>query len=80
MSIRAKYSPAQFLSTVFHTLVRTQKKYGAEWWILIAGAIVILFVIYMALFPGTIALYDPLDQNTGPQMVGPGSGHPMGTD
>ena len=60
--------------------VSGHKKYGAELWILIAGAIIILAVIYTALFPHTVAPYDPLDQEAGPQLMAPGPGHPMGTD
>ncbi|UCF91010.1 MAG: ABC transporter permease [Desulfobacterales bacterium] len=55
-------------------------KYGVEWWILVIGAVVILGVIAMALFAGSIAPYDPHDQNTGPQLAPPSSAHLMGTD
>ena len=56
------------------------KKYGAEWWILVAGALIILTIIFMALFADIIAPYDPQDQNAGPQLVPPGGNHLLGTD
>ena len=65
---------------ILQRFVSGHKKYGAELWILIAGVIIILAIIYTALFPQTIAPYDPLDQDAGPQLMAPGPGHPMGTD
>ena len=53
--------------------MRVNRRYGAEWWIMVAGLAVILF-------PQTIALYHPNAQNTGPQLSAPGPGHPFGTD
>jgi len=80
MTTGAKYSPASLLARPFHAFVSAKRKYGAEWWILIAGAVIVLFIIYMALFPATLAPYDPLDQEAGPQMAAPSPEHPMGTD
>ena len=71
MTTGAKYSPASLLARPFHAFVSAKRKYGAEWWILIAGAVIVLFIIYMALFPATLAPYDPLDQEAGPQMAAP---------
>ncbi len=76
----SKYSLSSRVGRIFKWFITANKKYGAEWWILIAGALIILFVTYMALFPQTLAPYSPLDQNTGPQLMPPGPGHPMGTD
>ena len=73
-------SPAGMLAKIFAVFSSAHKKYGVEWWLLIAGAFIILFAIYMAFFPATLAPFDPLDQNTGPQLMAPGPGHPMGTD
>lgn len=56
------------------------KKYGVEWWILVAGAVIILSIVYMAIFPQTLAPFDPYDQNTGPQLFPPGGAHLLGTD
>ena len=77
---RAKFSPATVLSRPFYLFISAKKKYGAELWIMAAGAVIVLFIIYMALFPATLAPYDPLDQEAGPQLMAPGPGHPMGTD
>lgn len=77
---QAKYSPASFLGKGFRTLVAINKKYGAEWWILVAGATIVLFTIYMAFLPGTIAPFDPLDQEAGPQLSAPGPENFFGTD
>jgi peptide/nickel transport system permease protein len=56
------------------------KQYGVEWWILVAGAIVIVGVVSMAMFAPVIAPYNPYDQDAGPQLAPPGSAHLMGTD
>ena len=64
----------------FRALVAVNKRYGAEWWILIAGAIIVLFTVYMALLPGTIAPFGPLDQEAGPQLAAPGPENLFGTD
>jgi len=80
MIARAKYSPVSFLGKGFRALAAANKKYGAEWWILIAGALIVLFTIYIAFLPATIAPYDPLDQEAGPQLAAPGPEHIFGTD
>jgi len=64
----------------FAAFAKMGKKYGVEWWILMAGAVIILAILFMAAFPQALALFDPYDQNTGPQLVNPGGGHLMGTD
>ncbi|MEJ2166018.1 MAG: ABC transporter permease subunit [Desulfobacterales bacterium] len=56
------------------------QKYGVEWWILVAGAVIIVGIILMALFAGAIAPFSPYDQNTGPQLAPPSEAHLMGTD
>ena len=76
----SKYSTSERVGRIFGWLIKANKKYGAEWWILIAGALIILFIAYTAAFPWTLAPYSPLDQNTGPQLMAPGPGHPFGTD
>lgn len=73
-------SPVQGLRKVLNFFIMSHKKYGAEWWVLLAGAAIILFVIYMALLPATLAPFDPLDQTAGPQLAPPGPEHIMGTD
>jgi peptide/nickel transport system permease protein len=75
-----KYSPAAGIGWVISRATGLGKKYGLEWWILVAGAIIILAIISMALFAGAIAPFSPYDQNTGPQLAPPGGHHLMGTD
>jgi len=75
-----KYSPTAALGQLIRRFTRMGKQYGAEWWILVAGAIVILGVISMAMFATVIAPYNPFDQDTGPQLSPPDSEHLMGTD
>ena len=76
----ARYSAAGRLARLLGRFSAAKKKYGMEWWILIAGAVVVLFAIYMAALPSTLSRYDPLDQEAGPQMSPPSREHPMGTD
>jgi len=60
--------------------MRARKKYGMEWWLFTAGVLIIVFIVYMAFFPETLAPYDPLDQDAGPQLSPPNREHPLGTD
>ena len=75
-----KYSPAAGTARLISRFTGLGKKYGLEWWILVVGALIILAIVFMALFPGTIAPFSPYDQNTGPQLIGPNAVHLMGTD
>jgi peptide/nickel transport system permease protein len=75
-----KHSPTEALAKLIGRFSRMGQKYGAEWWILVAGAVIILGIILMALFAGAIAPYGPFDQDTGPQLSPPSSEHLMGTD
>jgi peptide/nickel transport system permease protein len=75
-----KFSPAGALGGIFRAVSRAHRTYGLEWWILVSGLVVILAVVFMALFPAAIAPYGPLDQDAGPQLAPPGAGHPFGTD
>ena len=76
----ARFSPAGGLANALGWFTRTRRKYGMEWWIMIAGMIVILFVVTMTVFPGLFTRFDPNDQNAGGQMKPPSSEHLMGTD
>ena len=76
----ARFSAAGFLGKPFKLVMKAHQKYGLEWWLLSIGAIIVLFVIYLALFPATPAPHDPLDQDPGPQLAPPSSEHLMGTD
>jgi peptide/nickel transport system permease protein len=75
-----KYSPASSVGSLFGRMSAMGKKYGVEWWILVAGAVVILCVILMAALAPVIAPYNPHDQNAGPQLAPPSPRYLMGTD
>lgn len=60
--------------------MEANRRYGLEWWLLVTGTLIVLFIIFLALFPQVLAPYDPLDQNTGPQLSPPSPEHLMGTD
>ena len=75
-----KYSPAHGIARGLSPLLRMGKKYGAEWWILVVGALIILAIVFMAVFAPIIAPYSPYAQDTGPQLAPPGGQHLMGTD
>jgi len=60
--------------------LEANRKFGLEWWLLVIGTLIVLFIIYLAFFPDTIAPYDPLDQEAGPQLSPPSTEHLMGTD
>lgn len=80
MGVTSKYSAAGVLGKPFRLYAAAHKKYGAEWIMLTVGALIILAIVYMALFPASLAPYDPLDQDTGPQLSPPSQEHPLGTD
>ena len=75
-----KYSPAHGIARGLSPLLRMGKKYGAEWWILVVGALIILTIVFLAVFAPIVAPYDPYAQDTGPQLASPGGQHLMGTD
>jgi len=76
----ARFSPAGGLAAAVGWFSRSRKKYGMEWWIMIGGMVVILFVVTMTVFPSWFTRFDPNDQNAGGQMSRPSSTHIMGTD
>ncbi len=75
-----KHSPTAALAKLIGRFSRMGQKYGVEWWILVAGALIILGIMSMALLAGAIAPYSPYNQDTGPQLAPPSSEHLMGTD
>jgi len=75
-----KHSPTAAMGRVIGGFTNMGRKYGAEWWILIIGALIIGSIILMALLAPFIAPYDPHDQAAGPQLQPPGREHLLGTD
>lgn len=76
----ARFSPAAGVASLVRRLSSARKTYGGEWWIMIAGAIVIAFIVLMTIFPHLFTHFDPNDQNAGGQMAPPSAQHIMGTD
>jgi peptide/nickel transport system permease protein len=75
-----QFSPTAGLAAMLGRFSRMGRKYGAEWWILVAGALIILAIILMAVFAGQLAPFSPHDQSAGPQLAPPGGAHWLGTD
>lgn len=73
-------SPSAGIANIFRAFSGAARKYRVEWWILVAGAIVILGVALMTLFPRLFTSYDPVAQSVGPQLGAPSLQHIMGTD
>ena len=76
----AAFSPAYAGSRLLRWISSSSRRYGAEWWIMIAGLVVVLFVVYLAFLPATIAPFDPNAQDAGPQLAAPSPQHLFGTD
>jgi len=75
-----RFSPAEALGSGIQRFMIMGKKYGIEWWILVAGAIIVLSIVFMAVFAPYIAPFGPHDQDTGPQLAPPNHVNLMGTD
>jgi len=73
-------TPAEAMARALYRFTGMGRRYGVEWWILVAGGLLVLAIVCMALFSGVIAPFSPYDQNTGPQLAPPGGKHLMGTD
>jgi peptide/nickel transport system permease protein len=76
----ARFSPAGGIASMFRWLSRARRKYRTEWWILVAGALVIALIVAMTVFPHVFTRYSPTDQDAGGQMTAPSRAHIMGTD
>ncbi len=76
----ARFSPAGAAAGFLRWFSSSRKKYGAEWWIMIAGILIITFVIVMTVFPRAFTRYAPDDMNAGGQLTPPSAAHIMGTD
>ncbi len=75
-----KYSPAAGLGRLIGRFAGMGKKYGLEWWVLVIGFVIISAIVLMAVCAPLIAPFDPLAQNSGPQLAPPSLAHLMGTD
>jgi peptide/nickel transport system permease protein len=73
-------SPSAGLASLLGKFSDAARKYRVEWWILVAGAAIILAVALMTLVPSLFTSYDPVAQGVGPQMAAPSAQHIMGTD
>lgn len=78
--MRARLSPAGAAASLLRRFSAAARRYRAEWWILLAGALVIVLIGTMTVLPGLFTRFDPLDQAAGGQMEAPSRAHPMGTD
>jgi peptide/nickel transport system permease protein len=72
-AIAARFSPAELVGSWI-------RKYRGEWWIMVAGALVIAVIVTMTLVPRAFTRYSPTDQDVGGQMTPPSAAHIMGTD
>jgi peptide/nickel transport system permease protein len=76
----ARFSPAGGAATIIRWLSSSRRKYRGEWWIMIAGMLIIAFIVATTIFPHAFTRFSPNDQNAGGQMTPPSSRHIMGTD
>lgn len=76
----ARFSPAAGLAKLLGRFSAAAHRYRIEWWILVAGVLVIAVIAFMTLFPGLFTAYTPMDQNAGAQLAKPSSAHIMGID
>lgn len=78
--VHARYSLSYGAGRILRWFASSNKRYGVEWWIMIAGILVVLLMAYFALLPHTIAPFDPNAENTGPQLAPPSFHNLFGTD
>ncbi len=78
--VAARFSPAGWIASLFRWLSGARRKYGGEWWLMIAGVLIIAAILTMTVFPRLFTNFDPNDQNAGGQMAAPSREHIMGTD
>jgi peptide/nickel transport system permease protein len=76
----ARFSLAGGLASGLRWFGRSRRKYRTEWWIMIAGVLIIGLILTMTVFPHLFTRFDPSDQNAGGQMTAPSATHLMGTD
>lgn len=76
----AAYLPSGLFSRFFRWISANNRKFGAEWWIMVAGFLIIAVIVTSAVFPSLFTSFDPSDQNAGSQMTPPDAVHLFGTD
>jgi peptide/nickel transport system permease protein len=76
----ARFSPSAGIAALIRRFSAAARKYRVEWWILVAGLVIVAAIAFMTFFPGLFTRFDPSDQNAGPQLGRPSVGHFMGTD
>jgi len=76
----ATLSPAGLLSKGLRAFSEAARRYRMEWWIMVAGILVVAFIAFMTFFPGLFTHFSPTDQNAGGQMEVPSLRHLFGTD
>jgi peptide/nickel transport system permease protein len=52
-------------------ILNGRKWYGIDWWMVVISSTMVIFFIFIAIFPQLLAPYDPLDQ-VGPRFLPPG--------
>jgi peptide/nickel transport system permease protein len=76
----ARFSPAAGGAALIRKFSAAARKYRIEWWILMAGLLVVIAIAVMTFLPGLFTRFDPNDQNAGPQLGRPSVAHFLGTD
>ncbi len=76
----ARFSPSAGIASLFRWFGQTRRKYRTEWWIMLAGIVIISIIVAMTLFPHVFTRFSPTDQAAGGQMTPPSRAHIMGTD
>jgi peptide/nickel transport system permease protein len=76
----ARFSPAAGAASVLRWFSASRRKYRGEWWIMIAGIVIISLILVMTVFPRAFTPFSPNDQDAGGQLTPPSAAHIMGTD
>jgi peptide/nickel transport system permease protein len=76
----ARFSPAAGVAGLIRRFSTAARKYRVEWWILVAGVLVVAAIAFMTFFPGVFTRFDPNDQGAGAQLGRPSAAHALGTD
>ncbi|MFL7792135.1 MAG: ABC transporter permease subunit [Anaerolineae bacterium] len=60
-----------FVRRIVHQAWQARKWYGADWWFVVASAVLLFFFVTVAIFPQWFAPYDPREE-VGPSLLAPG--------